>query len=461
MKHLESTMWLYKSIFYIGLVVLLGACNAPLKRAIVVPGSSQIFSQRIDQWVDTSQVLSQAMTGLVIYDMETHQEIYNRNGHKSFLPASNNKTLTLAAALKVLGDSIPALRYVETDTSLIFWGTGDPTFLNKKFKTARTYDFLRFKAASKKLFYHHQELPRYAEGWMWDDYNGGYQPELSAMPIYENMVHFRVDTGRWKVTPYPENGLITLRHLPMRDYTIRRVENLNVYDASTSIDSMQYYEQKIPIFLINNHIATLLSDTLGVKINSYIGIPPTSYKTLYSMRVDTMLAIMMKESDNFLADHTVLLCSTVMNDHFDISGTLNKWIDDKILISPHKPYIVDGSGLSRYNLHTPMTQIAILQQMVSTYGEQRIYSLMAISGQRGTLQNLFKDKASPYVFAKSGTISGVYNLSGYLHTDSGQKLIFSFMNNNYPGPSSHLRKEVERILKEIAKQYKGTNLGAP
>nr|MBP6540039.1 D-alanyl-D-alanine carboxypeptidase [Saprospiraceae bacterium] len=59
----------------------------------------------------------------------------------------------------------------------------------------------------------------------------------------------------------------------------------------------------------------------------------------------------------------------------------------------------------------------------------------------------------PFIYAKSGSMTGVYNLSGYLITNSGRKMVFSFMNNNFEGKVSEIRKTVEKILMEIRMNY--------
>src|SRR6185436_15418019 len=62
--------------------------------------------------------------GFVLYDPVANKTIFDHQGERYFTPASNTKIFTLYAALKLLGDSVPALRYVANNDSLIFWGTG-------------------------------------------------------------------------------------------------------------------------------------------------------------------------------------------------------------------------------------------------------------------------------------------------------------------------------------------------
>lgn len=83
-------------------------------------------------------------TGFMLYDLGKEKPVFEFNSAKYFTPASNTKIFTMFASLKILGDSVPALHYVQNGDSLIFWGTGDPSFLYKHtYDNGRVYDFLR------------------------------------------------------------------------------------------------------------------------------------------------------------------------------------------------------------------------------------------------------------------------------------------------------------------------------
>ena len=134
-----------------------------------------------------------------------------------------------------------------------------------------------------------------------------------------------------------------------------------------------------------------------------------------------------------------------MDTEFAINYIQEKFLSDL----PDKNKWVDGSGLSRYNLFTPRSIVKLLEKMYREFPEERLFSLLAVGGKSGTLKNSFNNEENPYIFAKTGSMSGVYNLSGYLKTKKGQTILFSFMNNNFNTSVSMQRKEVEKILKQV------------
>ncbi len=87
---------------------------------------------------------------------------------------------------------------------MIFWGTGNPMFLNPKLPPDSTVlTFL--KNRSEKLFFsgHNFNDDAFAPGWSWEDYTSSYQPERSPFPIYGNQVIFERKEVKEGFATYP------------------------------------------------------------------------------------------------------------------------------------------------------------------------------------------------------------------------------------------------------------------
>ena len=111
----------------------------------------------------------------------------------------------------------------------------------------------------------------------------------------------------------------------------------------------------------------------------------------------------------------------------------------------------DGSGLSAYNLVTPRAIVRILEYMRASSNSGAFRSALASPGEEeSTLRNRLLELGSR-VFAKTGTITHVTSLSGYLFTDSGKELIFSILTNGSGLSSREVRASIDRIVEAAAR----------
>ena len=233
---------------------------------------------------------------------------------------------------------------------------------------------------------------------------------------------------------------------------IRRDIDKNLFYTNSKVNQKPSFIQDIPFKTSNQLLGKLLEDTLKKTIEFGPLLSITDYKTLYSLPVDTVYRRMMQESDNMLAEQLLILAGGKTGDAItteeSIEAVQTKFMSDM----PQKFKWVDGSGLSRYNLFTPESLVFLLDKMLKEFPKERIFSLMSIGGKVGTLKSSYKSE-KPFVFAKTGSLSGVYNQSGYLITKSGRLLIFSFMNNNFTSPTSKIRNNTNEIMTWIHENY--------
>jgi D-alanyl-D-alanine carboxypeptidase/D-alanyl-D-alanine-endopeptidase (penicillin-binding protein 4) len=156
---------------------------------------------------------------------------------------------------------------------------------------------------------------------------------------------------------------------------------------------------------------------------------------------------MMHSSDNFFAEQVLLMVAR----RFNISMGDEKVIDTllKTIFKdlPQKPAWVDGSGLSRFNLFSPQDLVVILNKMKNDFGMERIKNLFP-TGNEGTLVNYYVSE-SGYIFAKTGTLSGVIALSGFLYNRKNKLLIFSVLVNNHHASGTQVRRAVEKFIEGV------------
>jgi D-alanyl-D-alanine carboxypeptidase/D-alanyl-D-alanine-endopeptidase (penicillin-binding protein 4) len=394
-------------------------------------------------------------TGLVVYDPGAEKYLVEIKADHLFTPASNTKLWTVFAALQILGDSMPSLVYCTHGGHAYIRGMGDPTFLHQAYLHQPAFE--RLKHMADTLYYTpwDSSIPRYGPGWAWDDYPYYFQTERSLMPIYGNVVHVRKrHASTLDIIPGSLAGAISLgRDTLSQTPKITREERKNRFTVCPG-QNLWAENIEIPFLTSDSLAATLLSDTLGIPVLVVRDSPKcTHWHKLYNASTSTLYRDILKDSDNFLAEQLLINCALTLSDTAD-----TKIVTERILKYFFPQYAeivhwVDGSGLSRYNQFTPRSMIEILLMLYQTVPEQRLYTMFPAGGVDGTIKNSFSG-SEPYVFAKTGSMRHVYNLSGFLKTDGGKVLIFSFMNNHLDRPLAQVKTEMAEILEAIKKYYR-------
>ena len=438
-------------LFCLGGLLLLGCSTA--QPATVTAAAEPYGPAEIKRQVAESEVLKQSFVGFALYDPELGEMVVEHNADKYFVPASVTKLFTFYAADKMLGDSIPALKYVVRGDSLLFWGTGDPTFTHMDLQNTIAYDFL--KNRPEKLYYIDAPFAStpFALNWGWDDYNYYYQPERSIFPVHGNVVKFaRSDTSAFTVTP-PSFKLFLKRDTTgdlkgdafVRDW---RTNNLTMYPKRATAE----FSVEVPFITSPELTVQLLADTLKRPVEWLRQPVPEGGQTLYGLPVDTVYKRMLQVSDNLLAEQLLVLASGTISDTLSVERAIDYARENYLSDLPDTAVWVDGSGLSTKNMFTPRSIIFLLQKLLQERPKERLLPLLAAGGQPGTFENIYRAEV-PFVFGKSGSLSHVHNQSGYILTRSGRILLYSFMNNNYAVPTSAIRNEMVRIMTEVHEKF--------
>jgi D-alanyl-D-alanine carboxypeptidase/D-alanyl-D-alanine-endopeptidase (penicillin-binding protein 4) len=390
--------------------------------------------------------------GFYLFDPAANKTLIDFNGAKYFIPASNTKIFTFYTSLRLLGDSVSSLKYFQSGDSLIFQGLGDPSFLYKDvFDNGRVYQFLKNHPA--KLFFSGKnfQTENLGMGWSWDDYNYYYSAERSSFPIYGNLISVRHATEESFIfQPVRFSADFHLSNeIHPEEEIVRGIDSneLIYYNGKNKSKSFS-----IPFRTSSDLFTELLSDTLHRSVEEINKSLPKNSPVLKSIPADSLYRVMMQVSDNFIAEQLLLQCAAVVSDTLRPEIAIRYSKKNFLSDLPDSLQWVDGSGLSRFNLFTPRSIVALWKKIYQEVPQDRLFKLIAAGGKNGTLKNWRKADA-PYIFGKTGSLTNNRAISGFLITKKNKILIFSMMNNNFTVTGTDVRIRVEKILKQVHDKF--------
>jgi D-alanyl-D-alanine carboxypeptidase/D-alanyl-D-alanine-endopeptidase (penicillin-binding protein 4) len=121
-------------------------------------------------------------------------------------------------------------------------------------------------------------------------------------------------------------------------------------------------------------------------------------------------------------------------------------------VDPQAYYLRDGSGLSRHNLVAPSAFVQILSAMAKLPEGQLYRDSLPVAGISGSLKNRLKGTiAQGIVSAKTGSMSGVVSLSGYINPPKYSPLVFSIILNQHDRSTSSMAKIIDEVVVLLAR----------
>jgi D-alanyl-D-alanine carboxypeptidase/D-alanyl-D-alanine-endopeptidase (penicillin-binding protein 4) len=477
-------------------LLLLFAC-ATSKKLKAPPGGAQSVAelrQRLDRILADS-ALAHAWAGVKIVSLRTGETLYEHNADLLAHPASNQKLLTAAAALSLLGPAYIFRTTVACDSAarvdsvlhgnLYLIGRGNPDLTsNDLFGLAQNLAQTGIREIRGNLICDDFYLDdvRWGSGWMWDDDPAEDAPRLSALSVNKNTVVVRVTPAEVAGKPArvqidPPNDHLTLINtsvtvkrrsqidslgLPL--LTINRKwqqhENTVVVDGAIAQGS-SLREETLNVLEPEIYCGRLLRaalQTAGIVVHGGVarGLSPAKTKILAEHRSPLLpiLVNLNKPSDNLSAE---LLLKTIGAEKFGRPGTATKGIRamrqflGSVGVDTNAVHSADGSGASHYNLITPANLINLLVAMWKNFAIRNEFAAtLPIAGVDGTLRGRMKGTpAEGVLHAKTGTISAVSTLSGYTTTADGEELAFSMMMQHFLSGSRAARTVQDRIGVEL------------
>jgi D-alanyl-D-alanine carboxypeptidase/D-alanyl-D-alanine-endopeptidase (penicillin-binding protein 4) len=405
--------------------------------------SSKVFRSAKRELLN-DKTIHAAHIGISVFDVRSAKFIFDHQGDQYFVPASNTKIPSCYAAMKYLGDSLTAFNYVQKGRdTIVIEGTGNPDFLHPDFKEQKALKFLeQFRTVTISTQSYDDFL---GSGWAWNDYTDYYMAPRSELPLYGNIVTYR-SKGEGTVDIYPS-------YFKRLTKISRNSGDNDGFDIGKSFDTNSFTitdgsrrTAEVPFSPGIVTVKELLADTLKVNVEITKEKMSGNAAAFKSRPLDSVLAPMMHRSDNFFAEQMLLMVSQQLLGKMSDREIIDTLLKTDLASLPQKPRWVDGSGLSRYNLFTPQDFVMILDKMQSEFGIDRIKTIFPTGGE-GTISSYYQEEKGQ-IFAKTGTLSGVVALSGYLYTKKGKLLLFSVLVNNHNGSATDVRRAVEKFLRK-------------
>lgn len=406
----------------------------------------------------SDSLLNRAHIGIAVYNLTAQHWLYRYQADHYFIPASNTKLFSTAAMLENVGDRVPGLEYLESDTAVWLKPTADPTFLHPAFVDQPVFRFLQQIDSRKRVYVVYPALADKPEplgpGWQAEDILFGEVPPRSVFPVNGNMLEiaYRPD-GSMKCYPGQlQSAPFINEPAPDCNYTAIRKKDVLANRYERFCVDQPVARESYPFNPDNDHLYTkILSDTLKRSVIEVADAPTGNWQMVYSRPLDSILVRLNYYSDNFLGEQGLLMAAQRRIGRFSASQLIDTLLTIDWAAMPQHPHWVDGSGVSRYNLNTPENLVFILRRLYERQGIDRMKRMLPTGGQ-GTLRKYFLSD-SGYVYAKTGGLSNIQSLSGYVLTQNRQILVFSILANHYPGALTPVRKRIEAFVSYLRRQF--------
>jgi len=455
--------------------------------------------------------LRRGQIGVKVASLDTGRVVFETNAEKYFMPASNMKSYTVAAALEKLS---PNFRFVTSvfanalpDANgtirgdLSVYGRGDISlstsfYENDYYKGLDALATLIALAGVKRVegnlvgdesYFAGNPIP---SGWEWDDLQWYYGAEISALPVNDNAVDLRIKPGSpgtaCVVQTLPANTIVKIFNrctvsaagVKREIRVIKKLDQNTLEITGTMPADDKGFEGYVAVTRPAELFIEMLRGLLikkGVVItgqNRVIGAkeksaatnnnspPPIEITKVESPPLNIIAAKTMKPSQNLYTETILWTLGEQVGRKEEVRAvtaaayslgvapvtTADKKLSNvssaelgiktvqnflrQIGVSPDSVIQSDGSGLSRHNLITPDSAVKLYSYMAKSQYAAAWRDSLTIGAVDGTLRNRFKGtSAAANVRGKTGTIDQVSSLSGYVNTQTGEKLVFSILIN--------------------------------
>ena len=488
------------------IVIALTACHTqPQVRLTPDAASSSAplaASARLQHDIDAlvaAPSLEHSYWGVVAKSLKTGDTLYALNAHKLLMPASTMKIVTMAAAAERLGWNYTyetrllgagPIQGGVLNGDLVVVGSGDPSIVADDGMAAGLFaswaerlKSMDVRAINGRIVGDDNAFDDEALGfgWSWDDLAEGFATTVGALQFNENTVHVTIAPGSAVgasavLTIAPEgSGLIVanqVRTAPAGEtasVSAHRLPGRARLDLGGSVPLgggaiLRTLSVDNPtLFFVTALRDALVSRGIDVRgpavdIDDLADTPPKNNAVLIlsyrSPPLSTLAETLMKESQNLYGETflktlgAVSGTPTVEGGRAATNAILREWA-----VPPGELIQMDGSGLSRYDYVTPDALVGILAHVDRDEKlRDPFVASLPIAGRDGTLAGRMKGTlAEGNARAKTGSMSNVRTLAGYVTTADGEPVALSILANNFETPPDAITRTIDAIVVRLAR----------
>ena len=428
----------------------------------------------------------EANIGIEVISLKNENIVYQKNNNQYFIPASCVKIITALAAFDLLGVDFHFKTEIrKKGENLYFKGSGDPTLsisdLEKLVAQIRRSDVS--EVGDLVLDLSEFDTLTMGPGWMWDEGANDWNPPITALTVERNCVDVWIKPARYASLPPAiyiepktmvidvENKAITTSNPDIGDkikVERRWMTHENKIDIKGFVPLGASCEKyTVSIEEPENYVGAIFKELLikqGIAFKGKIiqGRVPIDAQLLISHSSKPLHLIVqkvLKESDNLYAECLFKKLGAIQCEppgNWQKGGkAVRDFLEKKLHFKSNDFVILDGSGLSRYNLFSPHQMVTLLKWAHEQFTfSHEFKSSLAISGVDGTLEDyLNSSDLKGKIKAKTGVMTGIASLSGYLMTEKGEELAFSIMCNGFVKSQKEIKQLEEAICTLLIKHY--------
>jgi D-alanyl-D-alanine carboxypeptidase/D-alanyl-D-alanine-endopeptidase (penicillin-binding protein 4) len=432
----------------------------------------------------------------MVKSLATGETLYARNPRTLLLPASSMKIVTLAAIAERHGwdHTFPTTLSIAgrvaggvLDGDLVVTGSGDPSLgladgsADRVFKEwAERLKQLGIRTVNGRIVgddnaFEDQTL---GFGWSWDDLPDDYAAGVGALQFNESAVRVRIAPGPAVgeyagITTEPSYGIEVVSSVttatngsPTSLGTSRlpgseRLQISGTIAADATPATLLVAVDNPTLYFVRGLRSALVANGIDVRgaavdiddITANPSPPIDTHPLLHrSPPISTLAVRLMKDSQNQYAETFLKWLSTPAANTGPLTAfgarAAYQEIFDRWGVHAGGMIVRDGSGLSRYDFVTAEALVTVLEHV---YKDDKLRgpfeASLPVAGRDGTLTNRFKGTAAEgNVRAKTGSMTGVRTLSGYLTTANSEPVVFAILANNFETPADVVNRATDAIV---------------